>query len=585
MRTDDSSQFRPIVTAARTALPGPAIGCGPVSRMLALWVARWMTLGAALCLASPGRALAGPDSLSVTWPAALYNPRPLADDLILPLPCGGALALRPVATPEQGRTQLVGPFDGPGGRHLLFGKYEVSSLQYQAVETQAAGQPCPAAPGAALAGQTIPEAIAQVGVSRIDAVNFTAQLSRWLHANAERIPPCSTGANPCLPRVDGKPAFVRLPLELEWEYAARGGALVSDEAFGQRRYPMPEGLERHAWYNRNADGEIAPIGRRLPNPLGLHDLYGNAWEVMNDPYSSAQFPGQVGGDCLRGGGIHSDADELRVDLVVEVQPFDAAGDVKTADTGFRVVLAAPVATSTARRPAAARPAIPTPGNARAPMAPDDRPATVPAAVADGRVRIAVDAAAIIMVDGEVKGAASEGRPLVLSGLPRGAHRIEAQAAQHQGAATRVELTNARVVEVSLHLEPTPERAETLLALTPDQRRRIRGQLNQLGYSIDPAAERFDPGFRQALRLFQQQVRLPVTGYLNVETLSLLARRANDRHPVSPPPAGPASTPTARPAGPMGAPPSPRPAVPRPGGRYLQFPESEPAERWMDPILP
>ena len=560
MQTDDSSQARPVASAA------PAIGFGLVVRMLAIW--------SVLCLAGPGQAPAAPGGLSVAWPEPLYNPRPLADDLILPLPCGGALTFRPVATPaDQARTQLVGPFNGGGGRHLLLGKYEVTSLQYQAVKAQAAGQPCPAVPGATPANQTIPQVTAQVGVSRIDAVNFAAQLSRWLHANAESIPPCGQGAKPCLPRVEGRPAFVRLPLEMEWEYAARGGALVSTESFSQRRYSMPEGLDRHAWYNRNADGEIAPIGRRLPNPLGLHDLYGNAWEVMNDPYSTAQFPGQVGGDCLRGGGIHSDADELRVDVRVEVQPFDAAGDVKTADTGFRVILAAPVVTSTARRPAA------TPGSSRSAPVPDTWQASVPSAVADGRVRIAVDAAAIILVDGEVKGAAGEGRPLVLTGLPHGSHRIEAQAAHHQGAETRVELTNARVAEVTLHLEPTPERAEALLALKPDQRQRVRGQLNQLGFFIDPADDRFDQGFRQVLRLFQHQARLPATGYLNVETLALLARRATATRPVSPPSAGAPPSPSPRPVAPVDATPS------RPGGRYLQFPEGEPEERWMDPILP
>lgn len=78
---------------------------------------------------------------------------------------------------------------------------------------------------------------------------------------------------------------------------------MSDYTFTLQRYPMPEGLDHHAWYNRHSDGEVAPIGRRLPNPLGLHDLFGNAWQVMNGPYNSARFPGEVGGDMVMGGGI------------------------------------------------------------------------------------------------------------------------------------------------------------------------------------------------------------------------------------------------------------------------------------------
>jgi hypothetical protein len=543
---------------------------------------------AAFCLTGAGPAATAPatapGAVPAAWPEALYNPRPLVDDLILPLPCGGGLAFRPVATPaDNPRTQLVGPFAGALGRYLLIGKYEVTSLQYQAVQAQAASQPCPVLPGPPATAPANKQVVAQTGASRIDAVNFAAQLSRWLQANAGSIPTCDQGAKPCLPRVDGRPAFVRLPLELEWEYAARGGSLVSAEIYAQRRYPMPEGLERHAWFNRNADGEIAPIGRRLPNPLGLHDLYGNAWEVMNDPYSSSQFPGQVGGDCLRGGGIHSNEDELRADVRVEVQPYDTAGDVKTADTGFRVVLAVPVVTSVARRSAASAAPVSAalaPASASAPASPQSaappvsRPAPTPASapVADGRVRIEVDTSAIIMIDGEVKGAAGEGRPLVLAGLPRGNHRIEAQAAHHQGADVQVELAGTRVAEVSLHLEPTPERAETLLALKPDQRQRIRAKLNQLGFSIDPADNRFDQGFRQALRLFQHQALLPVTGYLNAATLTLLERRATAARPLPPPPtAGPPARANVTPV--------------RPGGRYLQFPDSEPAERWMDPILP
>ena len=508
------------------------------------------------------------------WPEALYNPRPAPDDLLLPLPCGGAMAFRAVVTPAgSDRTRLVGPFgggtDGAGERHLLVGKYEVTALQYQTVMAQGAGLPCPAAAPAAPAGRgTDARLLAQAGVSRIDAVNFAAQLSRWLQANAARLPPCTEGKRPCLPRVEGRPAFVRLPLDAEWDYAARGGVLVTDAEYVLPRYPMPEGLERHAWFNRNSDGELAQIGLRLPNPLGLHDLYGNAWELMSDPYSSEAFPGQVGGDALRGGGIHSAEEDLRADARVEVQPYDSAGDVKTADTGFRVVLAAPVVTTAARRPAAAASGGAAAGPRPLPAA-GLPPPSPPAA--DGRLRIEVDAAAIVLVDGEVKGAAGAGRALEVKGLARGRHQVEARASGDRVAEASLEIGSAAPVRVRLHLDPTPEQVEMALALGSAERRRVREQLDRLGYQVVAVSDRFDTDFRNVLRQFQGHEGLSVTGFLNAETRSRLALRVVQRgqpeRPLQP----------SRPVPP--APP------PRPGGSVLEFPEAGPGGGWMDPSLP
>jgi hypothetical protein len=565
----------------------PRIARGAVPRLAVLAL-----LFACLGQVVPSAWAGADDALAAArpaWPERLYNPRPLADDVLVPMPCGGAIAFRPVATPAgTARTHLIGPFapsDGAGERYLLIGKYEVTALQYRATMAQEVGGPCPAVQD--LQGNEA--ASAQVGVSRIDAVNFAARLSRWLHANAQGIPSCGPQSGPCLPRVDGKPAFVRLPLDEEWEYAARGGSAVSDRVFAQARYPMPEGLERHAWYNRNADGSIAPIGLRLPSPLGLHDLYGNAWEVMNDPYRSERFPGQVGGDVLRGGGIHSAEDDLQADLRVELQPFDSAGDVRTADTGFRVLLAAPVVTSLAKLSASADSAgasqrvpaggSPTPARADpAPRAADPTPTPSPVRpqvppIPDGRLRIRVDAKSIVLVDGEVRGAAVVGGYLEVSGLPRGSRRVEARAAGYANAVAQVEIAGADPVEVRLHLEPTPERAESLLALTQADRGRVQAQLGELGYTCDPAQRDLSRGCRAQLEQFQHRNGLAVTGYMNTETRALLERQAAERQrqrlsddrrsareTVTPPPLH---------------------------GRYLQIPEPYRGGGlfWMDPDAP
>lgn len=55
------------------------------------------------------------------WPERLFNPAPADGDLTVPLPCGGAMVFRPVATPPGGadalsdRSILLGWADPPSG--------------------------------------------------------------------------------------------------------------------------------------------------------------------------------------------------------------------------------------------------------------------------------------------------------------------------------------------------------------------------------------------------------------------------------------------------------------------------------------
>lgn len=308
----------------------------------------------------------------VGWPRDLYDPKGVADDLIVPLPCGGAMAFRPVGLPSAGpltdtavelgteaerlgytehryRDYLAGSFEaGDSNRRLLFmGKYEVTALQYDAVMARASGASCPD-PGKG-AGARLPKS----GVGWHEAVHFAHQYSLWLTQFADRIPDClgTTDTGPCLPRADGATAFVRLPTEAEWEYAARGGDRVSPAMFREPLYPMPTGLERHAWFNETAQGQIRPVGVLEPNPLGLHDLMGNLDEFVLDPFRLHRLDrrhGQAGAAVVRGGSIHSSRDDLRSSLRREVPFYDGQGAVATADTGFRVLLAAPVLTSRER---------------------------------------------------------------------------------------------------------------------------------------------------------------------------------------------------------------------------------------------
>jgi formylglycine-generating enzyme required for sulfatase activity len=70
----------------------------------------------------------------------------------------------------------------------------------------------------------------------------------------------------------------RLPMEAEWEYAARAGA-GSSRSFGEGE----ELRRRHAWYLDNARQRTWPIKMKRPNGLGLSDVHGNASCWCHDP--------------------------------------------------------------------------------------------------------------------------------------------------------------------------------------------------------------------------------------------------------------------------------------------------------------
>lgn len=319
----------------------------------------WLAVSLAYLLSSAANAADN----AITWSEKFYNPQPAPAaqpaDLILPMPCDGAMTFRPVDIPaadwlddqpvelgdsdsergyKEGRrlSYIAGSFSdrNKAARLYYIGKYEVTRDQYAAVMDK----DCPQV------GMRGRQPI--TGMSWFDAVAFARQFTEWL----------LTHARDALPHEDQEPGFLRLPTEEEWEFAARGGLAVDAADFLATRFIMPDGeLADYAWYESSgsAGGKLRPTGLLKPNPLGLHDILGNAAELTLSPFRldrHGRTHGQAGGFVSRGGDIFTPEMQLGAAWRQEHNYFDAnSGRAKSLDSlGFRLLLTAPVIVSNER---------------------------------------------------------------------------------------------------------------------------------------------------------------------------------------------------------------------------------------------
>ncbi len=84
---------------------------------------------------------------------------------------------------------------------------------------------------------------------------------------------------------------MRLPTEAEWEYAYRAGTTTAFHGFtGYLSGTNDDALLGNiAWYDINSNSQTRPVGGKLGNGFGLHDMSGNVWEWVNDWYSSSYY--------------------------------------------------------------------------------------------------------------------------------------------------------------------------------------------------------------------------------------------------------------------------------------------------------
>jgi hypothetical protein len=191
----------------------------------------------------------------------------------------------------------AGEFSGASGGMRPFvyfiGKYEISRGQWRAImEWRDNGEAMELEDG---------DYLPRTSISWFDVQEFTRRYSEWLMVNHPDMLPYF--------KQEKRSAFIRMPSEQEWEFAARGGHKVG-MAERSRANLFSIGKDEEikdfisARFFEQSLSLIGRIGSKKPNPLGLHDMLGNCSEMVFSPFqlvSGGRLIGGQGGLVIKGG--------------------------------------------------------------------------------------------------------------------------------------------------------------------------------------------------------------------------------------------------------------------------------------------
>jgi formylglycine-generating enzyme required for sulfatase activity len=197
---------------------------------------------------------------------------------MLPIPGGTFLMGSPAS--EKGRNADEGPQHPVAIRPFWMGKTEVTWDEFdvyrkeKAVESPEDNEKRLQSDADAITGPTKPYADETFGHGReghpVICITHHAAMEycRWLSGKTGKV--------------------YRLPTEAEWEYAARAGTTTT-YAFGDDVSKLGD----YAWFAGNSEDVTHEVGKKKPNPWGLHDMHGNVAEWcldLHQPDSYAKFP-------------------------------------------------------------------------------------------------------------------------------------------------------------------------------------------------------------------------------------------------------------------------------------------------------